>query len=110
MSRQGRPWSGSGTSSGVATLFGPTKQFFVTTMGSVGVTEVSTETSRSTRSDVRGVDNNAILHPAGSSMEVYVPRAPASGPLQRGAVIGLGQTHKDEDALVDRLDDARASE
>jgi hypothetical protein len=91
MTRCGSAWSGSGTYHCAATIFQPTRQLFVNTIGAVAVQESFTGTGTSIRSDVKVAGNNAMLRQGGSLMEVYAIRSPGGGSSQRGTVVGLGQ-------------------
>jgi hypothetical protein len=90
MVRHGRPWDGTGTFTGAASLFAPEHQYFMTTLGPVGLREVLTGTAAAIRSDVRVVANNSMLRQASGSLEVAAVRTTSTG-SQRGTVVGLGQ-------------------
>jgi hypothetical protein len=91
MTRQGRKWSGSGTFSGAATLFTPARQYFLTTLGTTGVTEVTTGSGAAIHSSVKVVAASTMLHQAGGLYEVLAQRSVTGSLSQRGTVIGLGQ-------------------
>jgi hypothetical protein len=91
MSRCGRPWNGLGLYHCAATIFQPTRQLFVNSIGAVAVQESYTGTGTSIRSDVKLAGNNAMLRQAGALMEVYALRSAGPAGSQRGTVIGLGQ-------------------